>query len=265
MFNASGIVQNILNGSITYTELLRDISTVQQTTSNAIGPDYFVNLLAAMGNRLTFVNGDLASVPFDSHVSIATPEFMRAASIDLSFIKTEPFQLLPGWQELFARVEILLPETMTIVAYRETYSMKNLAAQANQNRHVPSQMVCFPAMSLKDGKVKLVRMSLFSFVKSAAAILAGGACTIVGHHTRKRVQPCTATLSHSFDIEQAAIEAAPALEALRAEYAQPNQLTYEQGCMLRTLLDTRKRDAAAMQARVSQLNPEPKGKGNGPA
>jgi len=263
MFNASGIVHNILNGSITHTELLRDISTVQQMTSNAIGPDYFVNVLASMGSRLTFVDGALATVPFDTHATITTPEFMRAATIDLQYVKTEPFLILPNWQEIFARVEILLPEMVTLIAYREVMSVQQV--HANQGRAITSQMICFPVLSLKDGKIKLVRMSYFSFVKSVANVMAGGVCTIIGHHTRKRIQPCTANLNHSFDVDQALAEAAPALEALRAEYSQPNPMTYEQAYMLRTLLDTRKRDARAMQARISQLNGDPKGKGQSPA
>uniref|UniRef100_A0AB39CE83 Uncharacterized protein n=1 Tax=Pseudomonas phage HRDY3 TaxID=3236930 RepID=A0AB39CE83_9VIRU len=258
MFNASGIVQNILNGSLTYTDLLRDINTVQQTTSNSIGADYFVNLLAAMGCRMTLDGDKIVTVPFEAHASVVTPVHMRAATPDLQFVKAEPFVMLPSQQEIFARVEILLPEQLTVVAFREVLPLSK--ALAIGTRQVPSQMVCFPVMSLKDGKVKLVRMSYFSFVKSAAALTQSNACTIIGHHSRKRIQPCTANLNHSFDVEQATIEAQTALEALRAEYEQANTLNYAQACTLRSLLDTRKREAKAIQTSVSAMNAAPKGK-----
>lgn len=260
MFNASGIVQNILSGSLTYSELLRDIATVQQMSSNAIGADYIVNMLAALGCRLSLDGEKLVPVPFDASVTVTTPNHMRAAGNDLPFIKSEPFVLLPNWQDLYARVEVMLPgktESLLVIAFRETLNMQN--AFANQGRRVPSQMVCFPVMSLNDGKVKLARMSFFSFVKSSAAFLHGGTCTIVGHHARKRIQACTAQLNHSHDPVKAMAEAEHALNALRADYQQPNTLTYEQGCMLRTLLDTRKRNAKAIQAGMGVVHNEPKG------
>jgi len=258
MFNASGIVQNILNGSITYTELLRDISTVQQMTSNAIGPDYFVNVLAALGCRMTLDGDKIVTVPFEAHASVTTPIQMRAAGPDLPFIKAEPFVMLPNWQDIFARVEILLPEQLTVVAYREVLTMQKALTMGT--RQVPSQMVCFPVMCLKDGKVKLVRMAYFSLVKSAAALMNDNACTITGHHSRKRIQVCTSTLVHGFNAEQAFEEARPAIEALRAEYEQANVLTYQQACALRSLLDTRKREAKAIQSSVSAMHATPKGK-----
>ena len=255
MFNASGIVQNILSGKLTYTEVLRDITTVQQMSSNAIGPDYFVNVLAAMGVRLTLDGEKLVTTTFDAHASITSPISMRAASHDLPLIKNEPFVMLPGHRELYARVEIIVPESLTLVVYREVLDIHQ--AFHTQRKAYPSQMVCFPVMSLTDGKVKLVRMSHFGFAKSSAAFLDGAPATVSGHQARKRIHSNGTNLVHSFDLEQASIEATKAMEPIKADFAQANTLTYEQGCMLRTLLDTRRRNARSIQARASTLHNEP--------
>lgn len=257
MINASGIITDILNGKLTYTELLRDITTMQQLSSHAIDFNFIVNQILAMGCRLIIDGDDIRAVPVDVRTYPNPPQFMRTRPVEnLPYIRNEPFAFLPNWDKVYARLEIMLigkgTQPMTTAPFREVLSMKSIFH--NSNRVIPSQMVCFPVMCLLDGSIKLVRLSLHNFSKTSPHVLNGIPCIIRGKASRKMIVAPSLVLDKTFDPNESLNGAYAALAQLESDYIQPNELSIEQAQLLRNLLDTRKRDASAIQHRMAAIH-----------
>jgi len=264
MINASGIIKDILNGSLTYTELLRDVSTMQQLSSNVVDFNFIVNQFLAMGCRLILENEMVRVIPHDAKVHPSPPDFMRIRPSEaLPLVRNEPFSFIPNWDKVYARLEIMLqgkgPQPMTTAPFREVLSMNSIFL--NSNRVVPSQMVCFPVLCLLDGSIKLVRMSLHNFSKTPRDVMNGMPCIIRGKSARKQIVKPTILIEQSFNPADAVAANAIALALLDADYKVPNVVTIEQAQLLRNLLDSRKRDATAIQSRMAavHLTLDPKG------
>lgn len=257
MINASGIIKDILNGKLTYTELLRDVTTMQQLSSNVVDFNFIVNQFLAMGCRLILNGENVQVVPNDAKIHPTPPDFMRIRPSEaLPLIRSEPFAFLPNWDKVYARLEIMLqskgPQPMTTAPFREILSMKSIFQ--NSNRVVPSQMVCFPVICLLDGSIKLIRMSLHNFSKTPRDVLNGAPCIIRGKSSRKQIVKPTILIENTFDTAAILERNAEALAQLESDYSGDNVVTIEQAQLLRNLLDSRKRDASAIQSRMSSIH-----------
>ncbi|AFH14686.1 hypothetical protein LU11_gp155 [Pseudomonas phage Lu11] len=248
MFNASGIVQNALNG-IHYRDFLRDLTIAQQMSDNQLSPAYVSNIVAAMGCRLTLEKETIKAVPFHDTTPANVPSYMGSnprLSV-LPYINANPFVILPEWNTLYSRLEVALSSNSPApaIVYRDIWQMSKARKLSLLN--APAQMICFPVMCLTDGNVKQVRLSFYNFIKTPAAFFNGAPCVISGQRLNKRIFAVGANVEHSFDGNAAKEDARAILAELHSEYAQPNHITEAQGYLMRALLDVRKRNADHIQ------------------
>lgn len=258
MINASGIISQILSGKLTVHELMRDVDMLEQYSSGTTNYNFVVNVLLSMGVRIVLDDVKVLVAPVNQKVDSTLPAFLRVRKTPaLQFIRSEPFVFLPELDSVYARLEIMIHGTElqpTIAApYREILSHKALMSARLTN--VQPMMVAVPVLCLTDGTIRLIRISLYNLVKTPQSIIDGKCCILKGKASRRTVVTPSINVACDFDAREAIANATQALQSLDAEYSVANAFTIEQAHTLRNMLDTRKRDAAAIQALMRRVSP----------
>jgi len=258
MINASGIISQILSGKLTVHELMRDVDMLEQYSSGTTNYNFVVNVLLAMGVRIVLDDVKVLVVPVNQKIDSTLPAFMRVRKTPaLQYIRSEPFMFLPELDSVYARLEIMIHGTdlqPTIAApFREILSHKALMSSRSEN--VPPMMVAVPVLCLTDGTIRLIRISLYNLVKTPRSIIESKCCILKGKASRRSVVTPSVGVTYDCNAAEAVANAGPALAQLDAEYAAPNVFTVEQAKTLRNMLDTRQRDAMAIQALMRRVSP----------
>jgi hypothetical protein len=258
MINASGIISQILSGKLTVHELIRAVDMLEQYSSGTTNYNFVVNVLLAMGVRIVLDDVKVLVAPVNQKTDSTLPAFMRVRKTPaLQYIRSEPFMFLPELDSVFARLEIMIHGTElqpTIAApFREILSLKALMSSRSEN--VPPMMVAVPVLCLTDGTIRLIRISLYNLVKTPRSVIESGCCIMKGKASRRCVVTPSVSVTYDCNAAEAVANAGPALDQLHTEYAAPNVFTVEQAKTLRNMLDTRQRDAMAIQALMRRVSP----------
>lgn len=252
MFNASAIIKNALDGNTSAQDFIRALDGLQQFSSGRLNFNFVVNSILSMGCRLIIrADGNIAAVPIDNVVEPNPPKFLRVRTHEkLTFVRNEPFEILGDhWPHVYMRIEIMMHgssvhPTIT-AAYREVETLD--VAMSERMRHVPPFMVALPVLCVTTGEIKLVRISLRSLRN--AKLIPGAVYTVHGKGPKRFIKQATVTINHEFNVAEAVESNRAALDQLDDDYASAQNLfNVEQAITLRNVLDTRLRDAEAMQA-----------------
>lgn len=260
MINASGIIKQILSGTMTVHELMRDVATMEQFSSGTTNYNFVVNVLLAMGVRVVLNGVNVTVAPVDQKVDTVLPEFMRVRKNPaLQHIRNEPFMFLPELDEVYARLEIMFHGTeaqpLTGAAYREVMSLKEIKSTSTKHS-IPQMMVAIPVLCLTDSTIRLVRVSLFNLTtKIERSVIEGKCCIVKGKASRRTIVTPSMAFDSSVSPEQAIANAQAGLKQVHDEYTQPNVFTAAQAQTLRNILDTRTRDPQAIQALMRRVAP----------
>lgn len=258
MINASGIIHQILSGKMTVHELMRDVMTLEQLSSGTTNYNFVVNVLLAMGVRIVLNDEKVLVAPVNQKTDSVLPAFMRVRKTPaLQYIRSEPFAFLPELDSVYTRLEIMIHGTEqqpTIAApFREILSLKSLMSARSDN--VPPMMVAVPVLCLTDGSIRLIRISLYNLVKTPRSVIEGKCCILKGKASRRVVVTPSISVSCDFSADAALEGAQDALAQMALDYNGPNVFTVEQAKTLRNILDTRQRDAMAIQALMRRVSP----------
>lgn len=253
MFNASGIVKDILNGSITYTDLLRDIHTLQQISSDAVNHNHVVNAILSMGCRLILDGDRIRAVPYDYRGSVNLPKAMNVKPDPIPALRSEPFVFLPNWEKVYARMEILVyGQDNAPITASPSRTILNLNSILTSQQRFPTMMVLVPVLELNTGTLRLLRISLVTFSQTPRELF-NGQCIMRDRGARRRIAPLSVVLQSSYDPTEAIAANADSLTAMDSAYTDMG-LTVEQAQMLRNLLDTRKYNPGLMQQALGRMH-----------
>lgn len=250
MINASKLVKDILGGNLSVHELIRDVETLSQFSSGSVNLNLIVNIILSMGCKLSLQDDRVITVPVDVKENVQLPDFLQLRHPYIHNIVREPFSFLKSYHTVFSRMEIMIygkeAYPTTAVPFREVLDLRTLVENP-QKRNVPSKMIFIPVLCLKTGDIKLVRISLRTLLQTPQNILNADVCIMRGKGPRRKIDAATVNVAHNCNEAEALERASAELKTLESLYSIPNVFTLEQATLLRPLLDTRSRDAEAIQ------------------
>lgn len=260
MINASGVIRNILNGTITLKDFVRDMESLYQFSSGAVTYNFVVNTILSMGCRIV-LNHDsrVVAVPLEALDLPTPPSFMFIRTSEpLPYIGTEPFALLKTYTKVFSRVEAIIPVSPTknfmAAPWRAVIERKDIPAHKGATRSAPPQMLSIPVLCLLSGKIKLLRISSTNYAETPASVLNSAALIANGKAARRKLTAPTVSVSNDFNEAESLANVQAALAQIEADYNVENQLTAVQASLMRNALDIRNRDARAMQRALLTLH-----------
>lgn len=260
MINASGVIRNILNGTITLKDFVRDMEAMYQFSSGAMTYNFVVNSILSMGCRIALRDDDrVVALPLESPDLPLPPSYMFIRSHEpLPFIGAEPFAFLKTMTKAFTRLEIVLPlspaKNFVASPWRAVIERSDVPTHKGAARHAPPQMLSIPVLCLLTGKIKLLRISSTNYAATPANVLNGDVLIAVGKAARRKLTAPSMVVSNTYDEVEALARVHTELNQITADYDLVNVVTLQQASLLRNTLDIRNRDAKAMQRAILTLH-----------
>ena len=259
MINASGVIRNILNGTITLKDFVRDMEAMYQFSSGAVTYNFVVNSILSMGCRIVLKDDNVVALPLESPELPLPPPYMFIRTNEpIPHIGAEPFAFLKTMTKVFTRLEIVVPQSPTknfvAAPWRAVIERNDVPTHKGATRHAPPQMLNIPVLCLLSGRIKLLRISSTNYAETPANVLNGTALIAVGKGARRKLTIPSMVVNNIYDEVEALKQVESALVQINADYAVENVVTLPQASLLRNTLDIRNRDAKAMQRALLTLH-----------